>query len=74
VCPRQIAEAHEEFDHDLSAGKAKGPPEELRPRLDRARMMRVQPIGERPVRSAQRLNPRRIFDRRVDLGPTSNPA
>src|SRR5262245_28904349 len=45
----QIADAHQKFTDDLPAGKAKGPAEELRPRLRRTRMMGREPKSERPV-------------------------
>ena len=50
VRPGQVTDARQEFADDLPSGEAKRSAKELRPRLRRAWVMRVQPAGKRPVR------------------------
>jgi hypothetical protein len=68
----QIAHTHQEFTDDQTAGEAKGLAKEFRPIGWRARMMRVQPAGERSVRLPQRLETSGIFGGGFDLEPVAD--
>src|SRR5579875_4035461 len=70
----QVAEAHQEFADNFAAGKSEGLFEELYPFLLAARMMRIEPGGERAVTRADRLQPFGVLDRRLDLQPVADDA
>ena len=71
---RAVADAHQKFTDDPAAGKAKRPAKELRPLLRRARMVRREPKGERPVRLPQRLNTARVLGRGLDFEAVADDA
>src|SRR4051794_13467988 len=64
---RQIAGAHQELADDLAAGEAKRALEEPDPLRLGARVVRVEPAGERAVRRLQLEDPPRVGDGRVHL-------
>src|SRR5215472_16784243 len=70
----QIAEAHQKLADDLAAGEAERLLEQLDPRRLGARMVRVEPMRERAVAGADRLQPLRVLDHRLDLEPVADNA
>src|SRR5580698_7270814 len=68
----EIAKTHQKLVDDLPTGEAEGLLKQLDPLLARARMMRVEPSGERAVIAAQFLDSARVVDGRGDLEPVTN--
>src|SRR5580658_122003 len=72
VCPGQVAQADQEFADDFSAGEAESPAEEFHPLGLVARVMGIEPGGERTMRLADLLQPPGILDRGGDLEPVAD--
>src|SRR5690348_16422298 len=65
----QKAQAHQKFTDDEATGEAEILPEQPRPLIGRAGMMRFEPAVERTMRASHFLDPAGIGNRRLDLLP-----
>ena len=67
MSPREIAGAHKELAHNLTARKDKRALEERAPFLQREWMLCVEPVTKRTVRRSNRFETPRVLDRCIDL-------
>ncbi len=67
MCSAQVAGAHQEFIHDLSAGKAESLFEQLYPLFFCFGMMMLQPLFKGTEFFLQRQDGLCIFDGSIDL-------
>src|SRR5579871_4179237 len=72
VRPGQIADADQELASDLSAGEHEGALEQLHPFHFVQRMVGGEPSREAAMALAQRGDPPRVLDRRLDLQPVAH--
>lgn len=68
----QVADAHEELAHDLTAGEPEVLLEQLHPFLFRQRMMDLEPGVKAAVGLPQLEDPLRVGDSRVHLEPVAD--